>query len=126
VDDPGFSAYVSAVQFIVQDHDNRFKIGGVVFGENNYRLSQVNDFTFEVVPDGVLLWVINNDRPGVIGDIGTTLARAGVNINQFELSRNMPGGQAMCLLRVDSAVEDTVLEALRAIPNVVSVRRIAI
>jgi hypothetical protein len=38
----------------------------------------------------------------------------------------MPGGQAMSLLRVDSAVGNPVLEALRAIPNVVSVRRIAI
>jgi D-3-phosphoglycerate dehydrogenase len=126
VDDPAFSEYLSAVQFVVQDHEHSFKIAGVVFGANNYRLSQVNDFSFEVIPDGVLLWVINNDRPGVIGDIGTTLARGGINISQFELSRNMPGGQAMSLLRVDSSVDNAVLEALRAIPNVVSVRRIAI
>jgi D-3-phosphoglycerate dehydrogenase / 2-oxoglutarate reductase len=126
VDDPAFSEYLSAVQFVVQDHDHSFKVAGVVFGENNYRLSQVNDFSFEVIPDGVLLWVINNDRPGVIGDIGTILARGGINISQFELSRNMPGGQAMSLLRVDSSVDNAVLESLRAIPNVVSVRRIAI
>jgi D-3-phosphoglycerate dehydrogenase / 2-oxoglutarate reductase len=126
VNDPSFNEYLSAVGFVVHDHEHSFKVGGVVFGENNYRLSQVNDFTFEVIPDGVLLWVINNDRPGVIGDIGTTLARGGVNISQFELSRNMPGGQAMSLLRVDSAIDDRVLETLRAIPNVVSVRRIAI
>jgi D-3-phosphoglycerate dehydrogenase / 2-oxoglutarate reductase len=124
--DPHFSEYLSAVQFVVQDHEHSFKVAGVVFGENNYRLSQVNEFSFEVIPDGVLLWVINNDRPGVIGDIGTALARGGINISQFELSRNMPGGQAMSLLRVDSAVDNAVLEALRAIPNVVSVRRIAI
>ena len=114
------------MQFKVQDHEHSFKVAGVVFGENNYRLSQVNDFSFEVIPDGVLLWVINNDRPGVIGDIGSTLARGGINISQFELSRNMPGGQAMSLLRVDSSVDNAVLESLRAIPNVVSVRRIAI
>ncbi len=126
VDDPHFTEYPSAVQFVVMDHDHGFRIGGVVFGENNYRLSQVNDFNFEVVPDGHLLYVINNDRPGVIGDIGTTLARNEINISQFELSRNMPGGQAMSLLRVDTPVETPVLEALRAIPNVVSVRRITI
>ena len=125
-DDPSFREYLCSVQFVVQDHDHSFKVAGVVFGENNYRLSQVNDFAFEVIPDGVLLWVVNNDRPGVIGEIGTTLARGGINISQFELSRNMPGGQAMSLLRVDSAVGNPVLEALRAIPNVVSVRRIAI
>jgi D-3-phosphoglycerate dehydrogenase len=126
VEDPAFTDYQSAVQFIVSDHEHSFKIGGVVFGENNYRLSQVNDFTFEVIPAGTLLWVINIDRPGVIGDIGTTLAKNRINISQFELSRNMPGGQAMSLLRVDSPVDDAVIEALRAIPNVVSVRRIEI
>jgi len=126
VDDPAFSEYMSAVQFVVQDHEHSFKVAGVVFGENNYRLSQVNEFSFEVIPDGVLLWVINNDRPGVIGDIGGTLAENGINISQFELSRNMPGGQAMSLLRVDTGIDNAVLEALRAIPNVVSVRRIAI
>jgi D-3-phosphoglycerate dehydrogenase len=126
IDDPGFRDYHSAVQFIVTDHEHQFKIGGVVFGENNYRLSQVNDFTFEVIPDGNLLWVINIDRPGVIGDIGTILAKNEINISQFELSRNMPGGHAMSLLRVDTPVDDAVLEILRAIQNVVSVRRISI
>ena len=126
VNDPGFSDYQSAVKFIISDHDQVFKIGGVVFGENNYRLSLVNDFTFEVIPDGHLLYVINNDRPGVIGDIGTTLAKNNVNISQFELSRNMPGGQAMSLLRVDTSISDEVLAVLRAIRNVVSVRRISI
>ena len=124
--DPAFSDYQSAVKFIITDHDQSFKIGGVVFGENNYRLSLVNDFTFEVIPDGHLLYVINNDRPGVIGDIGTTLAKNNVNISQFELSRNMPGGQAMSLLRVDTSISDHVLGLLRAIHNVVSVRRISI
>lgn len=125
-DDPGFTDYQSAVQFTVNDHEHNFKIGGVVFGEKNYRLSQVNDFTFEVIPEGILLWVINNDRPGVIRDIGGVLANNEINISQFELSRNMPGGQAMSLLRVDTPVDDTVLEALRSIRNVVSVRRIII
>lgn len=125
-DDPEFADYQSAVRFLVSDHENKFRIGGVVLGENNYRLSQVNEFAFEVIPDGNLLWVINIDRPGVIGDIGTILAKNEINISQFELSRNMPGGQAMSLLRVDSVVDKVVMEALRNIPNVVSVRQIHI
>jgi len=97
-----------------------------VFGENNYRLSRVNDFLFEVVPDGYLLSVVNNDRPGVIGDVGTVLAKNKINISLFELSRNMPDGQAMSLFRVDSHVDDAALQALRDIDNIVSVRRIEV
>lgn len=126
LDDPGFSDYPSAVKFAVTDHDREYQVGGVVFGEGNYRLTYVDGFTFEVIPEGDLLYIINQDRPGVIGDIGTTLARGGVNINQFELSRNMPGGKAMAIIRVDELPDKATLEALRSIPNMLTVRAITI
>lgn len=125
-DDPHFTDYPSAVKFVVTDHEKQFTIGGVVLGENNFRLSLVNEFTFEVIPDGNLLYVINIDRPGVIGDVGTILAENNINISQFELSRNMPGGQAMSLVRTDTSADDKVLQALRDIKNVVAVKRITI
>jgi D-3-phosphoglycerate dehydrogenase len=125
-EDPGFSEYPSAVKFVVTDHDQSFSVGGVVFGENNYRLSHVNEFLFEVVPDGYLLSLINMDRPGVIGQMGTILANHGVNISQFELSRNMPGGQAMSLIRIDSPVAQQAIDELAALDNVISVKRITI
>ena len=96
------------------------------FGENNYRLSRVNDFLFEVVPDGYLISLVNTDRPGVIGQVGTILANHGINISQFELSRNMPGGQAMSLIRIDDPASQTVIDQLCALDNVLSVKRITI
>jgi len=126
VDDPAFSDYQSAVKFTVSHGTQRFVVGGVVFGENNYRLSLVNEWAFEVIPSGELLSILNVDRPGVIGQVGTLLAGHGINISQFELSRNMPGGQAMSLIRVDQRVDGTVLDALRGLPNVLSARRIFI
>ena len=125
-EDPAFSEYASAVSFIITNAEHQFSVGGVVLGENNYRLSHVNDFAFEVIPDGNLLYIINNDRPGVIGEVGMTLARHSVNISQFELSRNMPGGQAMSLIRTDSPVDNAVLAELRSIRNMVAVRRIVV
>ncbi|MBI4082066.1 MAG: phosphoglycerate dehydrogenase [Candidatus Lambdaproteobacteria bacterium] len=125
-DDPAFRDYQSAVKFTVSHGAQQFVIGGVVFGENNYRLSLVNEWTFEVIPSGELLSILNVDRPGVIGQVGTILSEHRINISQFELSRNMPGGQAMSLIRVDQPVDGAVLEALRSLPNVVSVRRIVV
>jgi D-3-phosphoglycerate dehydrogenase len=125
-EDPHFTDYPSAVMFVVSDHDQSFTIGGVVFGENNYRLSRVNDFLFEVIPDGYLLSLVNVDRPGVIGQVGTILANHGINISQFELSRNMPGGQAMSLIRIDDPAGQTVIDQLKALDNVLSVKRITI
>ena len=125
-DDPAFSEYPSAIRFVISDGRESFSIAGVVFGKNNHRISQVNEFDFEVIPEGHLLSMVNMDRPGVIGDLGTCLSRNGINISQFELSRNMPGGNAMSLLRVDSPVEKPLLEQLQAIKNMVSVRVIQV
>lgn len=126
VDDPAFSDYPSAIRFVISDGKETFSVAGVVFSANNYRLSQVNEFNFEVIPEGHLISMVNIDRPGVIGDFGTLLAKNGINISQFELSRNMPGGKAMSLVRVDSPVDKAVLDALRGIRNMVSVRVIQI
>jgi D-3-phosphoglycerate dehydrogenase len=124
VDDPAFRHYQSAVKIVVSRGEQQFAVGGVVFGEHNYRLSLVNEWTFEMIPSGELLSILNVDRPGVIGQVGTLLSSHGINISQFELSRNMPGGQAMSLIGVDQPVDGTVLHALRSLPNVISVRRI--
>jgi D-3-phosphoglycerate dehydrogenase len=125
-DDPGFKDYQSAVKVIVSDHERSFVIGGVVFGEGNYRLSLVNSFAFEVVPDGHILTMVNRDQPGVIGKVGTILGEHGVNISEFELSRNRRGGEAMAVIRVDEAVGKATLDQLRALPFIVSLRRIEV
>jgi D-3-phosphoglycerate dehydrogenase len=125
-DDPAFKDYQSALKVIVSDRERSFVIGGVVLGEANYRLSLLNSFTFEVVPDGHLLAMVNLDQPGVIGKVGTILGDRGVNISEFELSRNRRGGEAMALIRVDEAVGKAVFDELRALPFIVSLRRIEI
>lgn len=125
-EDPAFKDYQSAVKVIVSDHERSFTIGGVVFGEGNYRLSLINRFAFEVVPDGHILMMVNRDQPGVIGRVGTILGDHGVNISEFELSRNRRGGEAMALIRVDEAADRAVLDELRALPFIVSLRRIEI
>jgi D-3-phosphoglycerate dehydrogenase len=123
-DDPGFSEYPSAIKFIVSDGKETFSIAGVAFGESNIRICQVDEFKFEVIPDGHMLSMVNRDQPGVIGRVGTMLGSNSVNISQFELSRNMPGGKAMSIIRVDSPVPKPVVDQLRAISNMVSVRLI--
>jgi D-3-phosphoglycerate dehydrogenase len=82
----------------------------------------VNDFYFEMEPEGTLLLVENHDRPGVIGDVGQFLASRGVNIDKFELSRNKRGGMAMSLIRLDSPLPDADLQDMRMIKNIVAVR----
>ncbi|SDT77450.1 phosphoglycerate dehydrogenase [Actinoplanes derwentensis] len=78
------------------------------------KLVEVDDFDLDLAPDGVLLFLRYTDRPGVVGRIGTTLGRAGVNIAAMQVARRAAGGEALMALTVDSAVEPDLLARVAA------------
>jgi len=120
--DPGFQSYKSALKVRVSGPGGReLAIGGIVFDDRYIRISLFNDFYFEVEPTGELLLIENNDRPGVIGDVGQFLASHGINIDSFALSRNSKGGRALAVIRVDSPVGHETLAAMKSINNVLAV-----
>ena len=49
-----------------------------------------------------MLYIVNEDAPGFIGRVGTTLGEAGLNIGTFHLGRRSAGGEAVLLLSMDS------------------------
>ena len=93
-------------------NDAEKTVGGVVFSDQHPRITFLNDFVFEIEPQGTLLVTTNIDRPGMIGVIGSVLGKHEVNIAQFELSRNLRGGKAMALIRVDGDVKEEALVEL--------------
>lgn len=121
--DPDFRFYKSAISVEIKGaHGETLKIGGVVFDDQYARLSLVNDFYFEVEPQGTLLLIENWDRPGVIGNVGTFLAQHGVNINSFSLSRNRRGGKAMSIISIDNDMAAKDIAELRQVENIESVK----
>jgi D-3-phosphoglycerate dehydrogenase len=60
-----------------------------------------------------MLYVINEDKPGMIGRLGTVLGDAKVNIASFALGRSGPGADAIALLEVDGGVDESVLATIR-------------
>jgi L-serine deaminase len=100
------------------------KVEGTVFGRRDPRIVRVNQFDIEAVPAGYLIAIHNRDVPGVVGKIGTLLGDGGVNIGRIHLSRDRQGAEAFSLINVDSEPGAKVLDALRAIPGVTSVKLI--
>ncbi|MCX6130750.1 MAG: phosphoglycerate dehydrogenase [Proteobacteria bacterium] len=121
--DASFASYNSALKIVVRGAQGQhFTIGGVVFEERHDRLTLYNDFHFEVEASGYLILIENLDRPGVIGDIGQYLARQGINISSFNLSRNRKGGKAMAIITVDSQVPPALLKGLKELPHIESAK----
>ena len=99
-------------------------VSGTIVGKREPRLVRVDKFELEAVPDGAILVMHNDDKPGVIGNVGRTLGEAQVNIAQFALARDRKSGEALALVNVDSVAAPDVLERLRKLPNVRSVHQV--
>jgi D-3-phosphoglycerate dehydrogenase / 2-oxoglutarate reductase len=94
--------------------------GTVLGGEP--RLTRVGQYRMSVVPDGRFLVSWHEDRPGVIGQVGTILGRADVNIASMQLGRDAPRGLAMMVLKVDDPVPEDELQRLRDVVGMSSLR----
>jgi len=97
-----------------------FTAEGTVLHDGSPRVLQIEGIPLEAQLEGTILYLRNRDEPGVIGQIGTTLGKLGVNIATFALGRReaQRGADAVSLVRVDGKVSSTILEPIRAIPAI--------
>ena len=116
--------YTSMITLTVKTSKETSVTAGALFGRHDQRIVRVNEFSVEIVPEGNLLAVSNDDQPGVIGNLGTTLGNKKVNIARLHLSRNPEATRALVILSTDSAVPEDVLEKLRKLPHVRSIKPI--
>jgi D-3-phosphoglycerate dehydrogenase / 2-oxoglutarate reductase len=85
------------------------------------RIVIIDEHTFDVPPADHMLMVTNDDRPGVIGAVGTILGDAGVNIADMDVGRAEQTGTAVMLIAPSSIVPPAVVDALRAAPGIIRV-----
>jgi (S)-sulfolactate dehydrogenase len=116
--------WASLVTLTVRGQGGETRVAGTVYGKREARIVRVNGFRVEAVPDGHVIVCENDDAPGVVGNLGTALGAAGVNIARISLSRLEDRSGAFSFLNVDSAPTPEILERLRALPHVRSVRAI--
>jgi D-3-phosphoglycerate dehydrogenase len=117
--------FASSVALIVRGKTS-IEIEGTVFGRREPRIVRVNQFEIEAVPAGHLVAIHNSDVPGVVGKVGTLFGEAQVNIGRIHLSRDKAHSEAFSLINVDSKPSASVLEAIRNIPGVKTVRSIVL
>jgi D-3-phosphoglycerate dehydrogenase/(S)-sulfolactate dehydrogenase len=116
--------WASLVTLAVRGAAGETLVSGTVYGKREARIVRVDGFRVEAVPDGHVIVCENDDAPGVVGNLGTVLGEAGVNIARISLSRLEDRSGAFSFLNVDSAPTPQLLEQLRALPHVRSVRAI--
>ncbi len=88
-------------------------VSGTLTGQRRVeKLTDVNGYDMDLVPQNHVLFLRYQDRPGVVGMIGAELGRAGVNIAGAQVSRATMGGEALMAIAVDSAVPADLLAVI--------------
>jgi D-3-phosphoglycerate dehydrogenase len=109
------------MQTEVETERKTYTASGTLFGRQYVRLVRLGQFHLDAHLDGTLLIFTHYDRPGLIGFIGTTFGRHGVNIAQMNVGRKQAGGEAIGVVNLDSVPPEAAIREVEAHPDIVSV-----
>ncbi len=105
-----FDGYIKLT--VVTDSRER-SVAGTVFSDGKPRFIQIKGITIDAEVGEHMLYTTNEDVPGIIGLLGNTMGKSGVNIANFTLGRSSAGQDAIALLYLDQAIDPKVVETLR-------------
>lgn len=111
----------TALRVEVETEKKTYTAAGTLFGNQFYRLVQLGPYRLDTYLDGNLLIFSHRDVPGLIGFIGTIFGKHGVNIAQMTVGRQVPGGEAIAVLNLDSPPPEEALAEIRTHPQISSV-----
>ena len=101
-------------------------VSGTLFHHKDPRIVQIDGIDIEAIPSGEILFIYNDDKPGIIGKIGSMLGDANVNIAGFQLGRDKAGERAISMVNVDSKVSNATLEEFRALPEIMEAKQVTL
>ncbi|MTD30996.1 phosphoglycerate dehydrogenase [Planomicrobium sp. YIM 101495] len=117
-------AYTNLITAEVKTRAGTCKVSATLLNGQGPRIVKVDDYLVDVVPKGHLLFIRHNDRPGVIGRVGTLLGTEDVNIATMQVGRSNEGGDAIMMLSIDKGAGEESLERLRKLDEIVTVQAI--
>ena len=94
---------------------------GTLFGKEYLRLVQLGQYRLESYVDGIMLAFTHRDVPGLIGYIGTVFGKHQVNIASMNVGRQLPGGEAIAVLNLDSPPPEEALKEIKAHENIFNI-----
>ena len=114
--------YHTLVRVTAMTPQGERSVAGTLFGNSAPRLVEIFGVSVEAELQGEMIYIVNEDAPGFIGRLGTTLGEAGVNIGTFHLGRREAGGEAVALVSVDQHVDEVLVGKLGELPGVKRVK----
>lgn len=120
-----YNDFANLVKVIITNEKNEeFTIQGALGANGEGKLVEINGFEVDVKPCEHLLFIHNNDVPGVIGQVGTLVGEEGVNVATMHVGRK--DDKALMLLNIDSAVSKDVLDKFAQKENIIWAKSVSL
>lgn len=116
------SDYQTLIRVTVITDNGEIYIAGTLFGGSKPRIVEVNSVKLEASLGNKMLYINNEDKPGLIGALGQILGNEKINIANFHLGRGTEKGQAIALVEVDQSLSDNLLAKVGKLPSVISAK----
>lgn len=122
---PGAEPFANIITLEITANGKERSIAGTVM-RGMPHIVRVDEYWIDLIPDGYLLVCYNEDRPGMIGQVGTVLGHGDINIAFMQVGRVVRRGRAMMVLGLDELIPDPTLEQVLAIPGLYDVTQVKI
>ncbi len=112
--------FASLMQADVETDKKTYTAAGTLFGNQYLRLVRLGQFRLEAYLDGLLFIFSHYDRPGVVGFMGNTFGKHGVNIGAMNLGRQAPGGEAIGVMNLDANPPEAAVNEILQHEHIIS------
>ncbi|MDQ6998033.1 MAG: ACT domain-containing protein, partial [Mariprofundus sp.] len=114
--------FATLIKLEVEGDEGVRCVSGTLFDDSRPRFVSFDTCEVEMAPEGNLIVIHNEDKPGMIAAMGAVLADAGINIGDFRLGRREDTANAVAMIQVDTPPSQDVMDKLEALPDMLMVR----
>ncbi len=118
------SDYPNLISVTIETDKERRRAFGILSVKKEARIVKVDNFDMEIAPEKNMLVYKNQDKPGIIGRIGTILGENNINIASYEVARSKEEKIAMGIVTVDSEVPKDITEAIKGVADIIEIKHI--
>ena len=116
--------FVTLISLEIKTHKETHRVAGTLFTKTDPRIVKIDEFYVEAIPIGCMLIMHNWDKPGIIGGLGMVMGQYNINIAAMSFGREKQGGRALTVLNIDACVSPEILEKIKSLPHILSVKTV--
>ena len=116
--------FANLISIDVRSNGGSLVVQGTLSARREPRIVKIDRYVVEAAPIGHMLVIKNEDKPGLIGHLGTLLGQAKINIAGMSNGRDKPGGMAITVFNIDTAIPPKVMERIKKVQHVLDAKLI--